>query len=41
MTDWIFSSAAIGMAAVIMVRAVCVLYHAYYKTHHQIGRAHV
>ncbi len=33
MTDWILSAAAIGMAAVIMVRAVCVLYHAYYKTH--------
>lgn len=35
MTDWILSAAAIGMAAVIMVRAVCVLYHAYYKTHHR------
>lgn len=32
-THWILSAAAIGMAAIIMVRAVCVIYHAYYKTH--------
>lgn len=39
MTDWILSAASIGMAAVIMVRAVCVLYHAYYKTH-PLGKLH-
>lgn len=39
MMHWILSAAAIGMAAIIMVRAVCVIYHAYYKTHPR-GKLH-
>jgi hypothetical protein len=39
MMHWILSAAAIGMAAIIMIRAVCVIYHPYYKTHSR-GKLH-
>lgn len=39
MSHLVLSAIACLMAAIIMVRAVCVLYHAYYKTHSR-GKLH-